>query len=244
MKILIFTTAYNEEDTIGDILDRIFEVKAEIPHVIDVLVVDDGSQDYTSTIAAKRDVKIIKHPRNLGPGIATRRGYYYALENGYDATVRLDADGQHRPEDIPKILQPILNDDADISIGSRYIDDVNYTTTYTRDIGIRFFSWFISLITRNRVYDITSGFRAVKIEVAEEHAKHLSSGIAAINRGIREGFGPYEITEVPVEMDQRKYGQSYLNKKRLIIYPIYSIYSLIITLFHVARGDYKCSEKE
>jgi glycosyltransferase involved in cell wall biosynthesis len=235
MKLLVFMTAYNEENTIGNVLERVLETLKEIDADADVLVVDDGSSDTTAEIARQYPVKLVVHPTNLGPGAATRTGYQYAVRNDYEYTVRMDADGQHRPEEIPKLLEPIRNDDADIVIGSRFKRDTSYETSAVRNIGIRFYSWLISVITGDRVYDLTSGFRAVDIEVGKRHAEGLPQGIVAINRGIREGLSEYRIVEVPVTMDQREYGDSYLSMERLAKYPLYSIYSFINALFRHNR---------
>jgi glycosyltransferase involved in cell wall biosynthesis len=230
MKLLVFMTAYNEENTIGNVLERVLETLKEIGADADVLVVDDGSSDTTAEIARQYPVKLVVHPTNLGPGVATRTGYEYAVQNNYDYTVRMDADGQHRPEEIPKLLEPIQNDEAEIVIGSRYKCNTGYETSAVRDIGIRFYSWAISMLTGSRVYDLTSGFRALDIEVGEQHAEKLPQGIIAINRGIREGLSDHRIKEVPVTMDQREYGNSYLSVERLAKYPLYSMYSLINAL--------------
>ena len=231
MKLMVFMTAYNEENTIGNVLERILDTLEDVDADTDILVVDDGSTDTTAEIARQYPVKLVVHPTNLGPGAATQTGYEYAVRNNYQYTVRMDADGQHRPEDIPKLLEPIQNDEADIVIGSRYKRDTEYETSAVRDTGIRLYSWLISTITGDRVYDLTSGFRAVDIEVGKRHAEELPTGIIAINRGIREGLSEYRIVEVPVTMEQRQYGKSYLSVERLAKYPIYSMYSFINALF-------------
>jgi glycosyltransferase involved in cell wall biosynthesis len=231
MRLLVFMTAYNEENTIRDVLERLVDTLGDIDADVDILVVDDGSSDATPEIARQYPVKLVVHPTNLGPGAATQTGYEYAVRNRYEYTVRMDADGQHRPEDIPKLLKPIRSDEADIVIGSRYKRDTGYETSAVRDIGIRFYSWVISAITGDRVYDLTSGFRAVDIRVGKRHAEELPKGIIAINRGIREGLSEYRIVEVPVTMEQREHGNSYLSMERLAKYPLYSIYSFINALF-------------
>jgi glycosyltransferase involved in cell wall biosynthesis len=228
-------TAYNEEKTIGDVLARTLDTLAELEDETTVLVVDDGSSDETRAIAEGYDVELVVHPVNLGPGAATRTGYKYAVRNGYDVSVRMDADGQHRPEDIPTLLDPMKNDEADIVIGSRYKRDTGYETSAVRDVGIRFYSWLISVITGNRVYDLTSGFRVVDAEMGNRHAEELPQGIIAINRGIREGLSDHRIKEVPVTMEQREHGESYLSMERLAKYPIYSVYSFISALFREHR---------
>lgn len=230
MKLLVFIIAYNEKKTIGDILGRILETCNGSDIDADILVVDDCSTDMTRDVVREYPVELIVHPKNLGPGAATRTGYEYAVRNGYDYTVHMDADGQHRPEDIPKLLVPLQENEADIVIGSRYKCETGYETSAVRDVGIRFYSRLISAITGDRVYDLTSGFRAVDIEVAKQHAEELPTGIVAINRGLREGLSEYRITEVPVTMKEREYGNSYLSIERIVAYPVYSVYSFITAL--------------
>ena len=236
MKTLVFLTAYNEEKTIGDVLDRLIAVTGDIDHPTEILVVDDGSEDSTAAIAATREVTLIEHPRNLGPGAATQTGYKYAVRKGFDVTVRMDADGQHLPEEVPKLLDPIADDEADIVIGSRYKSETGYETSTVRDSGIRFYSWLVSFVTGHRVYDITSGFRAVRIEMGEHHAENLPRGIIAIDRGLREGLSEHRIKEVPVKMEQREHGRSYLKARRLVAYPLYPAYSFVGTLLQWNRN--------
>lgn len=232
MKVLMFLTAYNEEKTVGDVLDRLQTVAGELDHEVEILVVDDGSEDDTMRIASERNVTTITHPRNLGPGAATQTGYKYATRNGFNVTVRMDADGQHRPEDVPKLLAPIENGESDIVIGSRYKTETGYETSLVRNFGITFYSWLISLVTGTQVYDITSGFRAVRIDVGRRHAENLPEGIIAIDRGLREGLSRHRIQEVPVTMNQREYGSSYLDVNTLLLYPMYSTYSFVRTLLN------------
>jgi glycosyltransferase involved in cell wall biosynthesis len=230
MKVLVFTTAYNEAKTVGDVLTRTLDILEEQDYQTEILVVDDASSDDTVDVVREYPVTLVRHPRNLGPGAATQTGYKYAVRNDFDVTVRLDADGQHRPEDIPKLLVPIFEDGADIVIGSRYKRETEYDTTVVRNTGIRFYSWLVSVITGVRIYDLTSGFRACRIEVGRDHSENMPHGILAIDRGLREGLGGYDIREVPVTMEQRKYGQSYLSLERLMKYPVYSVYSLFRVL--------------
>lgn len=230
MNVLVFLTAYNEEQTIGTVLNGLDAVLPTLDHDVDVLVVDDGSEDRTRDVVADSNAILVEHPRNLGPGTATRTGYMYALRHDYEVTVRMDADGQHRPEDLPKLLEPIVADEADIVIGSRFKTDTEYQTSAVRNVGIRFYSWLISVVTGDRVYDITSGYRAVRMGMGRRHAEHLPRGIIAIDRGVREGFSDFRVLEVPVTMDQRQHGQSYLDVARLLRYPIYSMYSFVSAL--------------
>ncbi|EHR79127.1 glycosyl transferase [Thermococcus litoralis DSM 5473] len=115
MKTLIIIPAYNEELTIGSVV-------ALAKKYGDVLVVDDGSKDRTSEIAQKAGAIVIRHEVNKGKGAALKTGFGYALANGYDVIVTIDADGQHNPDEIPLLLKPILEGEADLVIGSRYLN--------------------------------------------------------------------------------------------------------------------------
>lgn len=236
-RVLVFTTAYNEARTIGTLLDKLQkqmnEFEEESSHIADILVIDDCSNDNTYDVVQKYDVQTVRHPRNLGPGAATRTGYKYAVRNGYDITVRMDADGQHRPDDVPKLLDPVLADDADIVIGSRFLSPSGYDPSALRYSGIMFYSKLVSVITEVTITDVTSGFRAANIKVGREHAENMPNGIIAIDRGLREGLGGYRIVERPVRMRERKHGESYLDMMRLAKYPVYAMYSLLITLFRI-----------
>lgn len=237
--ILIFLTAYNEEETIETVLDDLFGVKEKLEretgHNVDILVIDDGSTDQTLQYVRERDVFVIPHPKNLGPGAATQTGYKFAVRNGYNVTVRMDADGQHPPQKVPKLLEPVLDNRADIVIGSRFKSADGYKPALLRRTGISFYSKIISILTGESITDITSGFRATGIDVGKKHAQNLPHGIVAIDRGIREGLSGFRIDEVPVEMEQRDHGDSYLSVRRLAVYPLVSVYSMINALWKTSR---------
>ncbi len=157
MRTLIIIPAYNEELTIGSVV-------ALARKYGDVLVVDDGSSDRTSEIAQNAGAIVVKHETNMGKGAALRTGFDYALANGYDAAVCLDADGQHNPGEIPKLLEPILKDEADMVIGSRFLDGAKKSIPLYRRLGL----WILNTTTNAslngnlKVTDSQSGFRAMK----------------------------------------------------------------------------------
>ena len=158
----------------------------------EIIVVNDGSTDNTANIA-KRYGNVITHPVNMGPGVVVQTGYKYAIRNKFDYIVRLDSDGQHNPKYIPKLLEPILKDEADVVIGSRYLHDDEYDTTFTRHLGIRFFSYIASCVMGMKITDVTSGFRALKKEVAESVVDTFPSGIIALEITIRKAFKGFRI---------------------------------------------------
>jgi glycosyltransferase involved in cell wall biosynthesis len=233
--VLIFLPAYNEEHVIGDVLDRVIKISNKLEDEaggnFDVLLIDDGSSDKSLEEARQRDVLILPHPRNLGPGVAAQSGYKFAVRNGYDMTVRLDADGQHPPEEIPKLVHPVLSGDADVAVGNRFKLEDSYDPRGVRRIGIMFYSRLVSLLTGDDLSDVTSGFRAARIEVGQDHARELRKSMNAIDRGLREGLRDFEVQEISVRMEVREHGTSYLTAHRLAIYPLVSIYAVISALW-------------
>jgi len=134
MKILVIIPAYNEEATIKNVIQRI---KLKMPQA-DILVVNDGSKDNTSRKAKTAGAKVIDLPYNLGIGGAMQTGYLYAKENGYDIAVQVDGDGQHDPSYIKELIEPIINNSADVVVGSRYISKTNYKSSVFRRMGMIF----------------------------------------------------------------------------------------------------------
>ena len=169
--ILIVIPAYNEELTIGSIVTLSKKYG-------EVLVVDDGSSDRTHSIAMSAGAKIIKHPENMGKAQALKTGFLYAIENNYEVIVTLDADGQHNPEEIPKLLKPILDGEADLVIGSRFLDGAKKNIPTYRRLGL----WVLNTTTNMnlneglKITDSQSGFRAMNRRVVEEVLNVNSNG--------------------------------------------------------------------
>jgi len=231
-KVLISMVAYNEEKTIGDVIVRVRKVMESINEdnqiYYDILVVDDGSTDKTGEIAKKSGAKVVRHFINLGPGQALKTSYLYAIKKGYDLVVRLDADGQHPPEYIPHLLEPILRGEADVVIGSRYLDG-SYKSSFLRDFGNLAHSKLLSLISRQRLTDITSGFRAIKIDAIKDIVEYDYPSTPAVYITLKEALLGYKIKEIPVKMYPRRHGRSYLNLRRLLLYPFKTIYTVVKT---------------
>ena len=233
-KLLIMTVAYNEEKNIGEVLEGIKKAVENLNNLdYEIIVVNDGSTDNTANIAKKQSkhANVITHPVNMGYGVAVQTGYKYAIRNKFDYIVKLDSDGQHQPEYLPKLLEPVLKDEADVVIGSRYLQDNKYSTTFTRQLGIKFFSYIASCVTGMKITDVTSGFRALKIEVAESVVDKFPSRICALEITILKAFKGFRIKEVSVEMNAREHGGSYLNLKRIAIYPLHNLYVFLKILY-------------
>ena len=157
MRRLAIVPAFNEQDSVGSVID---EIHAFDPG-FEIAVVDDGSSDRTSEIARSRGVHVLTLPFNLGIGAAMQTGYRFAIANDFDIAVQIDGDGQHDPTELPALLAPLLADDADLVVGSRFCGEGAFRSSFTRRLGIHIFAWTVSAIAHQRLTDTTSGFRAV-----------------------------------------------------------------------------------
>ena len=127
----------------------------------DWLVVNDASSDDTAAVAKSFGAKVLTLPLNMGVGGAVQAGYMYAWENGYDYAIQFDGDGQHRAKHLAELLEPVRQGNADMVIGSRYLDGVRYRQQVSRQLGTRLFSFALKVFTGQTFTDPTSGFRAV-----------------------------------------------------------------------------------
>jgi glycosyltransferase involved in cell wall biosynthesis len=160
---LVVIPAYNEAANVAAVVG---DVRASLPG-FDVLVVDDGSADQTATVARAAGARILRLPVNSGYGVALQTGYKYAVRHGYRTVAQMDADGQHRAVYMPQLLELLERGDADIVIGSRFLDgDGHYHPSRARKIGMGIFSRMASRIMRQHVSDPTSGYQVMRIDVA------------------------------------------------------------------------------
>ncbi|MBN9623262.1 MAG: glycosyltransferase family 2 protein [Actinobacteria bacterium] len=203
-KIAILVPAYNEAENIGVVLDQ---MPAEVCGVrTEVLVVDDGSRDGTGDVAAEHGALVARHVTNRGGGAALRTGYRLMVESGAEVVVTLDADGQHLPAEMPRLVEPVLDGEVDVAHGSRVLGYADRNTR-ARELGIVFFNRLVSFITRTHVTDCSNGYRAVRTTVLpqlvlRQEQFHTSEFmIEAIKRGV-------PAKEVPITVEQRLHGHS------------------------------------
>jgi hypothetical protein len=203
-KVGVLVPAYNEADSIGYVLDRIPQQVCGLETA--VLVVDDGSRDGTGEIAAEHGAAVARHLINRGGGAALRTGYRLLADSGATIVVTLDADGQHLPSEMERLVQPVASGDVAVAHGSRVLGKAE-PNHYARELGIVFFNWMVSLITRTKVSDCSNGYRAVRSDVLpqlvlRQEQFHTSEFlIEALRRGI-------PAKEVPVTVARRMHGHS------------------------------------
>jgi glycosyltransferase involved in cell wall biosynthesis len=201
----IIIPVYNEELTVGNIIDRVKTVMQQAGLKNEIIVVDDCSYDKSLEVAKKRSAKIYTLKQHLGKGYALRAGFSKAKG---DIIVTIDSDGSHRPEELPRVLAPILQDKADLVIGSRYLNQKNVAARKLNAFGVKLFNYFIQLLTGVAVTDSQSGYRAMKREVLKN--QNLKSGEYEIESEmlVKTAKKNSRITEVPISFEQRTYGRS------------------------------------
>ncbi|HEY1285738.1 MAG TPA: glycosyltransferase family 2 protein [Solirubrobacterales bacterium] len=232
MRTLVFIPAWNEEDAVAEVIAG---VRQRMPEV-DVLVVDDGSTDATAMRSREAGAVVATMPFNQGLGAALQTGYLYALREGYGFCAHLDADGQHPPAEVARLLDEVRADRADLVIGSRYrhrgpAESDDYRPTLSRRIGTSVFRFFLTLATRQRFTDTTSGMRAANRTVMKLFSERYSPDFAEIESlqlAVREGL---RVEEVPVRMLERAGGTSFLTPLRSAFFIFKGLIVLIVGQF-------------
>lgn len=220
MKILIMIPAYNEELNIERVVNNLIENYPQYDYV----VINDGSKDDTAKICKEKGFHLIDLPINLGLSGAVQAGMRYAWQNGYDAAIQIDGDGQHRPEFIGKLAEELDKDNAQIVIGSRFVTQKKPHSL--RMLGSNVISAFIKLSTGFRLNDPTSGMRMFNRDIIKEFALNINYGPEpdTISYLIKKGV---RVKEVQVQMDERVAGESYLNFTRSMKYMILMSFSIL-----------------
>lgn len=230
MKVLVIIPAYNEENSIEYTVEQLRAVCPELDYV----VVDDGSTDHSAAICAQRGYPTLRLPVNLGIGGAMQTGYRCALAGEYDAVVQMDADGQHDAAFLRELLAPLEADEADMVIGSRYLEKQGFQSSALRRFGIRFLSGLIRLLGGVRVRDVTSGMRAMNRKAFGLFAGNYAQDYPEPEAVLAAGLAGLRITEVPVRMRERHSGQSSIGAFQSLYYMIKV--SLALLIARMTRG--------
>lgn len=225
MKTLLIIPAYNEADNIAEFIQCLRTEYSEY----DYIVINDCSTDETRHILQENHINYLDLPVNLGIGGGVQTGYRYALENHYDITVRLDGDGQHDPQYICDLIAPIESGQADIVIGSRFVQKEGFQSSSLRRFGIKFLSGLIKLLSGVYVRDVTSGMWAVNRKVIEEYSRNYAQDYPEPEALLSSGLMKDRVVEVPVQMRERQGGTSSISAFRSAYYMIKVSIALILT---------------
>lgn len=223
MKTILIVPAYNEEKSLEKTISNILKTN------FDYIIINDGSNDLTPDILDSNNYNHIDLLSNLGIGGAMQTGYKYAYENGYDVAIQFDADGQHNIKYISDLIKPIEDKQANLVIGSCFIDKSNKAlrSSKLRRIGIRFLSNFIKLFSNKKIYDPTSGFRAADKIIISRFAKNYPLEYP-------EPISDFEllkaqditIKEIPVTMNKRINGKSSIHSWK----SIYAAFNVMLSI--------------
>lgn len=236
-RTIIIVPAWNEADNVGN---TVREIRSRISGM-DVVVVDDGSTDATAMVARAAGARVISLPFNMGVGGAMRTGFTYAQRHDYDRAIQVDADGQHDPQDILRVLDGL--EAADISIGARFAETGDYQVRGPRWWAMRFLASVLSRVARTRLTDVTSGFRAANRRAIDEYvhyypAEYLGDTIDSLVNALHAGL---TVIQVPVSMRARQHGRPSQNPFGAAVYLLRSVFALSLALLRGRRGPEEIS---
>jgi len=228
-RILVIVPAWNEAANVGS---TIAEIRAADP-AYDVVVVDDGSVDGTGDVAIAAGARVLTLPFNLGVGGAMKTGFTYAQREGYHRAIQVDADGQHNPADVARVLAGLAN--ADISIGARFAEVGDYTVRGPRRWAMVVLASVVSRVAGTRLTDVTSGFRAANRRAIDQYvryypAEYLGDTLDSLVEAVHAGL---TVTQVPVAMRPRVHGKPSQNPLGASVYLLRSVFALTLA---VLRG--------
>ena len=216
-------------DEAGSVGAVVREIRALDPG-LEVVVIDDGSTDRTAAEAQAAGAHVVRLPFNLGIGGAVQTGFRYAFEHGFELAVRLDGDGQHDPGELPRLVAPIVADEADIVVGSRFAGEASYRPRLARRIGIVVFSRVVSLLTRQRLTDPTSGFQALNRRAIALFAADYPHDYPEVEATVMVFRHRLRLAEVHVHMRERSAGSSSITALRSAYYAVKVLLATFIAL--------------
>lgn len=213
-KTCVVVPAYNEENSIADVVTSVF---AHMPGAT-VAVIDDGSRDRTADRAKTAGATVLSLPINLGIGGAVQTGYKFALRHDFAFALQIDGDGQHDPSESYHLFGPLLNDSADVVIGSRWLGRGNYVAPRSRRFGMKFLESLVSRKAGARYSDTTSGFRAMNERAVSLFATDYPADYPEVESILLARHHGLRVVEVPVVMKPREHGTSSIRGLRTLYF--------------------------
>jgi glycosyltransferase involved in cell wall biosynthesis len=233
IKVLLIIPAYNEEENI----ERVTEIvtcyaEKQSAFLLDYIVINDGSTDNTEQICREKGIRSIHLSQNLGIGGAVQTGYLFAKKKGYDIAVQFDGDGQHDIASLEALITPIMGEQADFVVGSRFIQGKSgFQSTFMRRLGIRLLSMIIRLFARVKITDPTSGFRAANKKAIEFLARNYPVDYPEPESIVELSKNAFHIAEVQVNMFERMGGTSSISPWKSVYYMYKVSLAIICTSF-------------
>lgn len=221
MKVILIIPAYNEEENIAKVVEKIEVYRKKQNYQLDYVIINDGSTDRTMEICEKNKFNVVNLIQNLGIGGAVQTGYMYAEKYGYDIAVQFDGDGQHDINSLSRLLKPIIEGDKDFVVGSRFLEGTSeFKSTFMRRVGIRYLSGIIKLFAGCMVKDPTSGFRAANKRAIQYLAENYPVDYPEPESLVDLSKHQFEISEVQVNMHEREGGTSSITSWKSIYYMV------------------------
>lgn len=226
-KYLLIMPAYNEEKNIGAVIESILLLKLPL----DILVINDGSIDKTESIASNFGVEVLNLHYNSGYGAACQTGFKYALYKGYEYLIQMDSDGQHRAKDLPKFIEELEKNKADIVLGSRFLSLEEYELGALRLLAIKFFRCLIKKLTGQIITDPSSGFQGLNRSVFKFYANldNYPEDYPDADVVIKMLLNGFKIVEIPATFEQRHDGISMHSG----LSPLYYMVKMFMSIFIV-----------
>ena len=218
LKVLIVIPCYNEETALPGVLQELQQLKLPVELTLEVVVINDCSKDGTAAVARKFGAKVLDLACNLGIGGAVQTGIKYANNNGFDVAIQLDGDGQHPPSEIIKLINAYQKHQADLVIGSRFLDHEGFQSSYIRRLGIVYFYRLNKLLTGNPIFDSTSGFRLLSKKAIAIAAENYPDEYPEPESLVTFSKKKLLIKEVAVVMRARAGGQSSIKHTASLYY--------------------------
>ena len=232
-KIAAIVPAFNEEEAIEAVVKSINAMaKLEQLH-IDVIVVNDCSKDNTSKVIANLECIALNLPINLGIGGAVQTGFKYALKNGYDYAIQVDGDGQHPATEIPKIVNEAISKNCDVVIGSRFVSNEGFQSSFMRRVGINYFKWLNRFLLGIVINDSTSGFRLINKEVLKVVADYYPDEYPEPEAIVVYSLKKFKIGEVAVTMKERQGGVSSIGTFSSVYYMFKVTLAIVFTFIRI-----------